>query len=96
MKKKTVEIESVLDLPIEKQKAIAKIMKMSHSEWVKVTKKNAREADEFLKKIKWGVRPKGYTEEDARRFQSRVDSAGISAIHDIDGTQIWGETEEQD
>lgn len=68
---------SVLDLPIEKQKRLAEMEGMSFDAWVKETKKEIKEVEAFRKELdaNKGIRPDGFTEEDAKRFQAKIDSA---------------------
>lgn len=47
----TKKIETVLDLPIKRQKELADLMGMSHSEWVEDTKRSLKETEEFVKDI---------------------------------------------
>jgi len=67
---------SVLDLPIEKQEKLAALEGMNHQAWVEVTKQELASADAFRKELdaNAGVRPKGWAEEDTKRFQAKVDS----------------------
>lgn len=68
---------SVLDLPIEKQKELAELEGMPHDAWVKKTKKILLEMDSFREELdaNKGIRPDGFTEEDVKRFQAKIDSA---------------------
>lgn len=64
----------VLDYPIEKQKEQAEMLGMSHDEWVKTMTESRKMAREHSKAFQWGVRPDGWTDEDAKRFQAKIDS----------------------
>jgi len=69
--------ETVLDLPIERQEELAKLMKMSHKDWVVMTKRDIEATNTFCEMLDKteGKRPDGFTEEDAVRFQKKADSA---------------------
>lgn len=67
---------SILDLPLERQKAIAQQMGMDHAAWVKEIKQNLKDADKFLDEVR-EVEAKGgnMTPEERERFQRKMDSA---------------------
>ncbi|PIE45701.1 MAG: hypothetical protein CSA44_01760 [Gammaproteobacteria bacterium] len=66
----------LLDLPMEKQLASAKGMGFdNYDDWVEYIKKTEIEMDEHIAKFKWGVRPDGFTDEDVKRAQEKVDSS---------------------
>lgn len=69
-------MSSVLSLPIEQQEAIAKRRGLSHAAWVALMQKTLKQGEEFRNELdaNAGVRPKGWTEEDTKRFQAKVDS----------------------
>ena len=71
------EHKNILDLPIERQKELAKRMNLSHEEWVVKMKQTSAELKEFSAQLdaNKGKRPEGWTDADAERFQKKIDSA---------------------
>ncbi len=68
---------NVFDLPIEKQRELAALEGMEFQDWVKATKREFAGDEEFRKDLdaNKGVRPKGWADEDTKRFQAKLDSA---------------------
>lgn len=69
------EITSVLGLPIERQKELAKLEGMTYEEWVETTKKESEESKEFLRKLlNDELEDPHMTPEQIANFQSKMDS----------------------
>lgn len=67
---------SILGLPEERQRQIAiEDGYSSFEQWREDTLKRLQGAREHMEKFQWGVRPDGFTEEDAKRFQAKVNSS---------------------
>lgn len=73
---------SVLDLPIERQKQIAKEMSMELEEWQAMTKRNLAEMQAFIDElvIAEPVFTDDYTKEDFERFAQRIASANVAYV----------------
>lgn len=67
---------SILDLPIERQREIAKKRNMSFDDWVAETRRSLDRCRAFSQELdaNKGIRPEGMTEEDVARFQKKIDS----------------------
>lgn len=70
-------IEDVLDLPLDKQRILAKAEDMSLDAWIQYQKKLSQEFEEreaLIEKNK-GKRPEGWTNENVKIFQMKIDSS---------------------
>jgi hypothetical protein len=69
-------MSNVLDLSLEKQEAMAERRGMAHADWVVMIKETLKEGEAFRQELdaNKGVRPEGWTDEDTKRFQKKIDS----------------------
>lgn len=74
--------ETMLDWPIERQQQEADREGLSLEDWQKREREWLDMMQESSDKFQWGVRPEGWTDEDAKRWQAKVDSSQPGEIYD--------------
>lgn len=68
-------ITTVFDLPMKRQLELVERHGFdNYDDWAKEQKERMKKTREHSKTFQWGVRPDGWTDEDAKRFQDKIDS----------------------
>lgn len=75
MTERYVKRTTVFDLPMERQLELVELHGFdSYDDWVAHEKEEMKLFDDHVQDFQWGVRPDGWTDEDAKRFQAKIDS----------------------
>lgn len=64
--------ETVLDLPLKRQRELAALEKMTHEDWVESTKRDLQSAQEFITEI--DTKESKLSPEGIKHMQAKMDS----------------------
>lgn len=73
---------SILDLPIERQEKFAAHEGLTLEAWQAKIRKMHEDADAHCAEMDKNGRPEGWTDEDVRRWQAKVDSSQPGRFYD--------------